>query len=159
MFQHVVIQGIDHSPNRFHIFCQVHYLSWSRIHFRWTDIHSCSCDRLSLPSHHSIIHAYRVANVYHWGIKLSAPLPSAYVLPKAKKQFLVGRPIISFFQTCFAKLWRRRTCFEQYHKPSFWLNIGNQPAMLQIQRLHKALHSLQHDRDYVWSIRTSRVFH
>jgi hypothetical protein len=27
MFQHVVIQGIDHSPNRFHIFCQVHYLS------------------------------------------------------------------------------------------------------------------------------------
>jgi hypothetical protein len=36
---------------------------------------------------------------YPWALGAGRDLPNAYVLPKRKKQFLAGRPIVSFF-TC-----------------------------------------------------------
>jgi len=38
---------------------------------------------------------------YPWALGAGRDLPNAYVLPKRKKQFLAGRPIVSFFTAPF----------------------------------------------------------
>ena len=53
----------------------------------------------------------RFKKSYPWSLGKGRALPNAYVLPKRKKQFLSGRPIVSFFAApfrpmlnCIAKL-------------------------------------------------------
>ena len=43
----------------------------------------------------------RFGKAYPWALGAGRDLPNAYVLPKRKKQFLAGRPIVSFFTAPF----------------------------------------------------------
>ena len=48
--------------------------------------------------------ALKLSQRYAWGLRLQAPLPTARILPKATKDWLKARPIISFFRTWAAPL-------------------------------------------------------
>ena len=43
----------------------------------------------------------KFGKTYPWALGAGRDLPNAYVLPKRKKQFLAGRPIVSFFTAPF----------------------------------------------------------
>ena len=43
----------------------------------------------------------KFGKIYPWALGAGRDLPNAYVLPKRKKQFRSGRPIVSFFSAPF----------------------------------------------------------
>jgi hypothetical protein len=57
---------------------------------------------------------------YPWALGAGRDLPNAYVLPKRKKQFLSGRPIVSFFTAPFRPMLNciAKMITTSYHKLS-----------------------------------------
>ena len=107
IMKNMVVHGRDHALGQIHVFCPVAY---------WTTLRSTFCDPLvyrPVSMSYAQTQQFLVQlskqsflKKYKWGINNDATLPIAYVLLKAKKDYKVARPIISYKYFIFAKLFR-----------------------------------------------------
>ena len=72
------------------------------VSFVFTGEYGPSCS----PTTPNFVGRSELDEAFHWGVDRLAPLPSSYLLLKAKKQFQVARPIISYRGFIFSKLFR-----------------------------------------------------
>ncbi|CAE7784667.1 unnamed protein product [Symbiodinium sp. CCMP2592] len=103
--EHIVISPIDHGPHLAYAFCPQQYFDiltktfldpavfWRR-----------DTNPMQLSEHIQRAIKRHVPTRYHWALAPKESLPYAYVLPKPSKQFLKGRPIVSYSNTWCATL-------------------------------------------------------
>ena len=97
----------DHHPNKLVVFCPVLYFTM----LRKTFFDVLVFRKLAIPvttlavKLRSLVPGWIQQN-YKWGINFDRPLPHAYILPKSKKEWAGGRPIISYYTTCFGLLFK-----------------------------------------------------
>ncbi|CAE7607942.1 unnamed protein product [Symbiodinium sp. CCMP2592] len=103
--EHIVISPIDHGPHLAYGFCPQQYFDiltktfldpavfWRR-----------DTNPMQLSERIQRAIKRHVPTRYHWALAPKESLPYAYVLPKPSKQFLKGRPIVSYSNTWCATL-------------------------------------------------------
>ena len=91
---------------------------------------------------------------YRWGIKKNAAIPISYVLLKKKKQSAVARPIISYSNFIFGRLFAARTVLKNLLPAMCPGSFGLQTLPEIFQELHAFLcnapadiHLQQHNQD------------
>ena len=99
LHKHFVVHCEDHEPNHLMVFCPQFYL---RAAMRtWQDPEG-SQEQLTtwvlnrIPGH--------LKRRYEWGISPSGTLPVGFIFLKRKKEFLKGRTIISYSNSCIKEL-------------------------------------------------------
>ena len=100
-----MVHGRDHAPEEIHVYCPLFFHHVLCKAFGDKEIYSL----LLLPPAQAVQFLRQLAHLtwlkpYSWGIRLSAPIPSSYVLLKRKKDYIGARPIISYHGFIFARL-------------------------------------------------------
>ena len=102
LFPESVFHNEDEKASSLLIYCPVHY--HQSIHSTFTDA-KVFCPLLSSPLSTLELTKAHLTNLwgktYPWSMGRGNTLPSAYILPKGKKYYKSGRPIISFFGAPF----------------------------------------------------------
>ena len=101
-----VVHCQDHAANKLMMFCPLLYYQLILDTFEQGPVFQKV--NINISSLSSTILRDKVPSVikkrYAWGIKPDRPFPSAYIFPKAKKQWSTARPIIAYYKTIFADL-------------------------------------------------------
>ena len=102
-----IIQCEDHAPTKLCVFCPKLYL---QLHQKTMSVPSVfKVHNTSISTvQQTIIGQFpkQLRKQYKWGINPDLPLPSCYIFPKRKKLFQKARPVITFYNTQFAILYK-----------------------------------------------------
>lgn len=145
----VIFHNEDHHPNKLCVYCPLRYhalllktfqdtavfspVKWTPVQYRVHQLSQCS---------------KRIRKRYAWGIKLNCQIPSAYILPKGKKQFTNARPIIASAKTTCAVLFAALGKLLADILPIAYPHTYGHRTMKQIlQCLHQFLETVDRSED------------
>ena len=153
-----VVQGRDHAPDDLHVFCPNFYWQVLKKTLGDTKVYS---SRLLSPAEAQVVlqgqATQKRLKPYRWGINKNAAIPISYVLLKKKKQFAVARPITSYSNFIFGRLFRAASTVLNILLPAEYPGSFGLQALPEIfQDLHASLCSApmdislqQHNQDLV----------
>ena len=133
-----MVQGRDHAPDDLHIFCPNFYWQVLKNTFGDTEVYpstllSPALAQASLEAKAS----QEWLKPYRWGVNQSATIPISYVLLKKKKRFAVARPIISYSNFIFGRLFRAASTVLNILLPAVY------PSSFRLQTLPEILEELR----------------
>ncbi len=101
-FKDCIFHNEDRRASSLHIFCPCQYFQCIRKTFSdpaiFSQSHELPPDALKITIQHL---RNKFDKSYRWALGSGRSLPSGYILPKGKKQYHSGRPIISFYNAPF----------------------------------------------------------
>ena len=129
------MHGRDHALSHCHAYCPWRFWKTVRDTFEDPEVYqTCMLERTALLQFLNSLTRQSWLRPYQWGIRRDAPLPTAYILIKQKKQFKAARPIIDYKRFVFAKLFRATAIvLDLLQKECLPQSYGNQtfPQMVQ----------------------------
>ena len=149
LFSRLVLHGRDHAVHHTHAYCPRLY--WTVLKHTFDDPQVYTPAQIPPASAVEFLKQLAkttVAKRYSWGMSMTAPLPTSYILLKKKKHFLSARPIISYSGFMFEQLFKALAMIlrAMLHE-SFPLSLGLDAMPRIFERLHTFLDQAADDSD------------
>ena len=93
----------------------------------------------------------KLVSKYKWGFNWGNPLPYSYIFAKAKKLYTTARPVISFCNSPFSKIFHALSiCLFAITRLAYPGNLHMDDVHETFRKLHKFLQSKSHSKEWTF---------
>ena len=145
----MVVHNEDHAPTKFMLYCPCLYYKLVQATFGDKAIFKKhEIEPATLHDKLSSLCPKTLCKKYAWGFNWSNPLPYSYVFAKSKKAFTTARPVISFCNSPFSKIFTAVSkCLFIITKICYPTNLHVDDVFQTFFKLHKYVQHCQHPQD------------
>ena len=148
----MVIHNEDHEATQFMVYCPMLY--YNLVAATFGDSSVFKKHTISPADLHDKLQSMvprKPYTKYKWGFKWDNPLPYSYIFPKSKKLFTTARPVISFCNSPFSKIFHAMSiCLYAITRLAYPDNLHMDDVHQTFRKLHRFLQGRSHAKEWVF---------